>query len=71
MAYKTRKMLTEAFRNLNIHGSDTGAFVAVLPLLERAAIEVSKLMLDSLSRFKTTEVYEKLMELGTEPDRVD
>ena len=64
VSYKTRRALIETFGNLNESESDRDAFIATLPVIEKAVVEVSMLMLDSMGRFRGTEVYAKLMAMN-------
>ena len=63
IGYRTRKMIMDVFESLD--NLKSCPFKAVLPLLDKAAVEISILMLDSLGRFKTTKEFIKLMKTRT------
>ena len=57
LSSKVRKDLTKAFKSWKL---TLQPFEHVLPLLDKAAVEVSSLMRDSFSRFRATDVFQKL-----------
>ena len=59
LSSKVKKELIAAFKTIKL---TLEPFEVILPLLDKAAIEVSKLMRDSFGRFRATDVFRKLEE---------
>ena len=57
----TRLKLVNVFRNFAIDDNKHNSIQKILPLMERAVIEIAQLMNDSHQRFRRTKVFEELV----------